>query len=68
MQLQTVLCCTYNKIFVPQFLKSNELYITSVLAPLPPGEKFWMHIWFYVTLWGLTALTVRLLDQTRATR
>jgi hypothetical protein len=47
MQLQTVLCysCTYNMMFITQFLKANINYIYSLRVnppPPPASEKFWV--------------------------
>ena len=46
MQLQTVLCDSYDIIFVILIFKSKDFYITEVSAtPLPPPqEKFWVCI------------------------
>lgn len=43
MQLQTVLCYTYDMIFITELLKSNKLYIALQSVP---QWKFRAHTWF----------------------
>jgi hypothetical protein len=41
MQLQTVLCCTYNMIFITQFLKQTQItHSLRVTTPPPQKEEF----------------------------
>jgi hypothetical protein len=42
MQLQIVLCYTYDMIFITQILKSSIYYIWMQGQTPPPKEKFWV--------------------------
>jgi hypothetical protein len=52
MQLQTLLCCTCNMIFITTFLKLNKNFLTPPFHPPPPppqGKVLGAHLGFTVT-------------------